>query len=53
MKKDYKLVGNTVKLDATVEEEVIVTLKKMAEFSKHTVDEMTNTALKRFISSSP
>lgn len=51
MKKDYKLVGNTVKLDATVEEEVIVTLKKMAEFSKHTVDEMTNTALKRFISS--
>lgn len=49
MKSDYKIQGKTVKLDVTVEGHVAELLQKMVGFSKHSADEIVNTALKRFI----
>jgi hypothetical protein len=49
MRDDYKLVGTTTKIQVELEKEVAETLAKMQAFSKHTVSELTNTALKRFI----
>jgi hypothetical protein len=50
MKEDYKLKGQTAKIQVEVESEVAEKLAAMEKFSKHTVSELTNTALKRFIS---
>lgn len=49
MKDDYKLKSESEKLEVHVEKEVIETLKKMETFTKIKVDELANTALKRFI----
>lgn len=51
MKGDYKIVGKSVKFETQIEEEVFQVLKQMSEFSKHSISELTNTALKRFIAS--
>lgn len=49
MRNDYKLNGNTESLNVKIEKEVYETLKKMEEKTKISTDELTNTALKRFI----
>lgn len=50
MKDDYKLQGATAKIEIEVEKEVAEILLAMEKHSKHTRSELTNTALKRFIS---
>ena len=50
MRDDYKIKAQTVKMDVEVEKEVAEKLKAMEIYSKFTVSELTNTALKRFIS---
>ncbi len=50
MRNDYKLKGKTVKVEIELEQGVVDTLKAMEEFSKFTRGEITNTALKRYIS---
>ncbi len=49
MRDDYKLKGKTKKADIEFEAEVIDTLEKMERYSKLTVSELVNTAVKRFI----
>ena len=49
MRDDYKLKGQTTKIAVEVEKEVAEKLAQMEAFSKHTLSELTNTALKRFI----
>ena len=49
MLDDYKLKGVTKKLELEVEVEVAEKLAKMEIYSKLSVSELTNTALKRFI----
>ena len=49
MKEDFPLKGTTVKLTIELEKEVADVLTKMAEFSKLTVSEISNTSIKRFI----
>ena len=49
MKEDYPLKGATQEVTFKLEKDVIETLKKMAEFTKHSESEMANTAIKRFI----
>lgn len=49
MRSDYKLVGPTAKVQVELEVSVAETLAKMENFSKHSVSELANTALKRFI----
>jgi hypothetical protein len=51
MLDDYKLKGQTEKLEIEIEAEVAKTLKKMEQHSKVNKSEITNTALKRFIAS--
>ena len=50
MKDDYKIQGVTTKLEVDVEKETAEILSAMEKYSKHTRSELTNTALKRFIS---
>ena len=49
MRDDYKLVGPTEKITAEVELDVLKKLQEMATYKKLSVSEITNTALKRFI----
>lgn len=49
MKDDYKIRTETLSLNVKIEKEVYETLKKMEEKTKIPADELTNTALKRFI----
>ncbi len=49
MRDDYKLKGATAKITIEVEKEVAENLAKMETYSKHSQSELTNTALKRFI----
>jgi hypothetical protein len=51
MRDDYKLVGQTAKIEVEVEKEVAEKLAAMEKQSKLTKSELTNTALKRFITS--
>lgn len=51
MLDDYKLKGATKKVEIEIEKEVAEILTKMEQHSKLTLSELTNTALKRFISS--
>ncbi len=51
MREDYKIQGPTSKVEVEVEKTVAEKLAKMETFSKLTKSELTNTALKRFISS--
>lgn len=50
MRDDYKLVGKTTRLEVEVEKDVQEKLLAMEKHSKLTLSELTNTALKRFIS---
>lgn len=50
MKDDYKLKGATTKIEIEVEKDVAAALLAMEKQSKFTRSELTNTALKRFIS---
>lgn len=50
MRDDYKLQGETVRVELQLEKAVAEALDKMEKFSKHSKGELTNTALKRFIS---
>jgi len=49
MRDDYKMVGPTVKIEVEVEKEVAEKLAAMEKHAKLTKSELTNTALKRFI----
>ncbi len=51
MLDDYKLKGQTEKLEVEIELEVAKTLHLMEKHSQLTQSEITNTALKRFIAS--
>jgi hypothetical protein len=50
MRDDYQLKEPKVKLEIEVEASVAEALTAMEKYSKHTRSELTNTALKRFIS---
>ncbi|HTL11676.1 MAG TPA: hypothetical protein VL588_04270 [Bdellovibrionota bacterium] len=50
MREDYKLQGDTGKMEITVEKDVAEKIQKMAEYTKLSASEIANTALKRFIS---
>jgi hypothetical protein len=49
MRDDYKIKGPTVKVEIQIEKEVQETLAQMEKFSKHTISELVNVALKNFI----
>ncbi len=49
MRDDYKIKGATARVEVEIEQQVADKLKLMEKFSKLTVSELTNTALKRFI----
>jgi len=51
MRDDYKINGPVSKLEVEVEKAVAEKLLAMEKFSKISCAELTNTALKRFISS--
>ncbi len=51
MKDDYKIKKETANVSIQVEKEIVEALKAMETYSKHTVSEIANTALKRYISS--
>ena len=50
MRDQYKLNGQTDKLNVEVEKEVVELLRAMESHTKLSVSELANTALKRFIS---
>ena len=50
MRDDYKLVGPTAKISAEVEQGIFEAISAMAEHTGFSVAELTNTALKRFVS---
>jgi hypothetical protein len=50
MREDYKLKGATTRIELELEQPVVEALTKMEGFSKFSRSELTNTALKRFIS---
>lgn len=50
MRDDYKIKGQTAKLELEVEKEIVEKLLEMEKHSKITRSELANTALKRFIS---
>lgn len=50
MRDDYKIKGTSTKIQIEVEAKVAQTLAEMEKFSKHSLSELANTALKRFIS---
>jgi hypothetical protein len=51
MRDDYKLKGNTIKIQIEVEESVAEKLAAMEKHAKLSQSELANTALKRFITS--
>lgn len=51
MRDDYKLKGTTAKLEIEIEREVAEKLAAMEKQTRLSKSELTNTALKRFISS--
>ena len=51
MLDDYKLKGTTEKIELEIEKDVVDVLSKMEKYAKLSMSELTNTALKRFISS--
>jgi hypothetical protein len=51
MRDDYKIKGAVSKIEVEVEKDVAEKLAAMEKFSKISRSELTNTALKRFISS--
>ena len=51
MREDYKIKTDVAKLEVEVEKTVVENLLKMEKYSKFSRSELTNTALKRFISS--
>jgi predicted DNA-binding ribbon-helix-helix protein len=50
MKDDYKITGQTAQTQIELEKDVLDKIQAMAAHTKLTVSELTNTALKRFIS---
>ena len=50
MREDYKLKGQTSRVEIELEAPVAEALMKMEGFSKFSRSELANTALKRFIS---
>lgn len=50
MRDDYKIQGPTAPLKVDVEATIVEKLKQMSQHTKLSVDELTSTALKRFIS---
>ena len=50
MRDDYKITSTTAKLEISIEKSVCDMLNEMATYTKLTPDEISNTALKRFIS---
>lgn len=50
MKEDYKIQGPVTKISVEVEKEIAEKLVLMEKYSKFSVSEITNTALKRYIS---
>jgi hypothetical protein len=50
MRDDYKLVGEVKEIKVNVEDEVALKLSSMEQYSGISQSELTNTALKRFIS---
>ena len=50
MLDNYKMIGPTAKLEVELEKAVLTRLEQMALYKKLTKAELTNTALKRFIS---
>ena len=50
MRNQYKITEKTVKVEFEIEDEVVETLKAMEKYSKHSVSELANTAIRRFIS---
>ena len=50
MRDDYKLVGPKAPLNCEVEKEVVGILQEMSIHTKHSVNELVNTAVKNFIS---
>ena len=51
MLDDYKLEGPTKKLEVVIEEIVVDQLATMSAYKKLSVDEIVNTAVRRFIGS--
>lgn len=49
MRDDYKMKEGTVKVQLEIEKSIAEALVKMEKYSKHTQSELTNTALKRFV----
>ncbi len=49
MRDDYKMTGPTQNIDVAIEKDLAETLKKMSDHSKHTLAELVNTAVKRFV----
>jgi hypothetical protein len=49
MRDDYKLRGSMADLQVAIEKDVVERLRAMEKFTGLTVAELTNTALKRFI----
>jgi hypothetical protein len=50
MRDDYQIRAETQAMTVQVEKTVVEKLQQMEKFSKHSVSELANTALKRFIS---
>lgn len=50
MKSDYKITKPTGKMDVQIEQTLIDSLKSMETYTKHSVSELVNTAVKRFVS---
>lgn len=51
MRDDYQIKGAVTKIEVEVEKDVAEKLSTMSAFTKLSLSEITNTALKRFISS--
>jgi hypothetical protein len=49
MRDDYKITGAKKKVELEVESKVVEILESMEKYTKHSVSEIANTALKRFI----
>ena len=50
MRDDYKIAGKTSKAQVEIEQVVLDKLQAMADYTKLSLSELTNTALKRFVS---
>lgn len=50
MRDDYKIKGATAKLEVDVEDWIVTELKTMAGHCGHNESELTNTALRQFLS---